>query len=211
MVAHITRIETAGPDSRARRIVFDDGSEPRLTAAAALKQFPLEVGMPIEPSDLDVQLLKIELPLAKDRVLRLLGYREHTRSELATKLRNGGYPSSVAQQVLDRFSEVELVDDNRFAHAWVRTRVAAGYGQTRIARELADKGVDPDVASAALAEELEGYDEVARARSALRGKRPADRKERERLIRKLVTKGFALRVALAALDAADDADLSDEA
>jgi len=211
MVAHITRIETAGPDSRARRIVFDDGSEPRLTAAAVLKQLPLETGMAVEPSDLNEQLLKIELPLAKDRVLRLLGYREHTRSELVAKLRHGGYPASVAEQVLDRFSEVELIDDSRFAHAWVRTRVAAGFGRMRIARELADKGVDPDIASAALAEELEGCDEVARARSALRGKRPADRKERERLIRKLVTKGFALRVALAALDAADDADLSDEA
>lgn len=211
MATRITRIETAGPDSRARRILFDDGSEPRLTAAAALKQLPLEVGMAFDPLDLDVQLLGIELPLAKDRVLRLLGYREHTRSELATKLRNGGYPASVAEQVLDRFSEVELIDDTRFAHAWVRTRASAGFGQMRIARELADKGVDPDIAAAALAEELEDCDEVARARSALRGKRPADRKERERLIRKLVTKGFALRVALAALDATDDGDASDEA
>ena len=204
MRAHIARIESAGPDLRARRIVFDNGSDPRLTSAAALKHVPLQEGMAVDLEALDDQLLAVELPLAKDRVLRLLGYREHTRQELKTKLYNGGYPASVATQVINRFSDIELIDDARFAHAWVRTRASAGYGRMRIARELADKGVADDIAAAALDEELYGTDEVARARAALRGKCPADKRERERLIRKLITRGFAFRDALAALDADDD-------
>jgi regulatory protein len=190
--------------------VFDDETEPRLTSAATLKQLPLQNGMALDPEELDAQLLTIEVPLAKDRVLRLLGYREHTRKELQTKLHKGGYPASVVKQVLDRFSEIDLVDDNRFAHAWVRTRAAAGFGRIRIARELVDKGVDPDVAGAALVEELEGSDEVVRARAILRGKLPSDRRERERLIRRLITRGFSFHVALSALDADDDSDLTDE-
>ena len=90
---------------------------------------------------------------------------------------------------------MELVDDRRFASAWARSRAAAGYGRRRILRELAEKGIDDDTALAAVEEELSG-DEAARAREALRGRVPRDHKDRERLIRRLVSRGFEVRVAL---------------
>ena len=200
MCPQIVRIEDAGPDRKARRLVFDDGSEPRLTSAAAVKSLGIVEGLSVGDSTLEASLAEVEFPLAKERALMLLGYRDRPRAELARKLRDAGYPAAVATQVVERFVDVELVDDERFAAAWVRTRAAAGYGARRIGQELTRKGIAPEVAAAAL-ESIAGSDEqLARARAALRGRVAADRKERDKLVRRLVGKGFSLQTAIQALD-----------
>ncbi|MDR3687523.1 MAG: regulatory protein RecX [Coriobacteriia bacterium] len=200
----IVRIEDAGPDRKARRLVFDDGSESRLTSAAAVKSLGIAEGLSVSGSILEASLAEVELPLAKERALMLLGYRDRSRAELARKLHDAGYPTAVSAQVVERFVEIELVDDERFAAAWVRTRAAAGYGARRIGQELAQKGIDPDTAAAAL-EPIAGSDEqLARARAVLRERVPADRKERDKFVRRLVTKGFSLQTAIQALETASD-------
>jgi regulatory protein len=195
----IQRIESVGPDARARRLVFEDASEPRVTASAALKLLALEAGSAVDPHDLEVELAELEPRLARERALQLLGYRERSRTELRQRLLDNGYPRGVVDGVVERFCEVELVDDARFASAWVRTRVSAGYGRRRVARELAEKGIEGSLIESALDEEMVG-DELGRAKDSLRGRRARDPKERERLVRRLVSRGFELRVALEAVD-----------
>jgi regulatory protein len=153
----------------------------------------------VDPQELCVALAEHEPRLARERALQLLGYRERSRTELLERLLVNGFPREVAESVVERFCEVELVDDSRFASAWIRTRVSAGYGRRRIARELAEKGVDDHLIQSALDDEIHG-DEAYRARDSLRGRRPRDAKDRERLIRRLVSRGFELRVALEAVD-----------
>ena len=128
----------------------------------------------------------VEPQLARNRALQLLGYRERSAKELTGRLLDNGYPVSVVGPIVTRYREVELVDDARFATAWVRSRCSAGYGRRRIARELAEKGIADELATIALDEEL-AVDEATRAREALRGKVPRDAKERDRLVRRLVT------------------------
>jgi regulatory protein len=195
----IQRIESAGPDARARRLVFEDASESRVTSAAALKLLALEPGSAVDLPELHAELAELEPRLARERALQLLGYRERSCAELRQRLLDNGYPAGVVDGVVGRFCEVELVDDARFASAWVRSRVSAGYGRRRVARELAEKGVDDDIIQSALDEEM-GGDEVSRARDSLRGRTARDAKERERLIRRLVSRGFELRVALEVVD-----------
>jgi len=200
MCPQIVRIEDAGPDRKARRLVFDDGSEPRLTSAAVVKSLGIVEGLSVSESTLEASLAEVELPLAKERALMLLGYRDRSRAELARKLRDAGYPAPVAAQVVKRFVEIELVDDERFAAAWVRTRAAARYGARRIDQELAQKGIAPEVASAALESVAASDEQLVRARAALRGRVAADRKERDKLVRRLVAKGFSVQTAIQALD-----------
>ena len=206
MSPQIVRIEDAGPDRKARRLVFDDGTEPRLTSASAIKELGIVEGLAIDEDVLEASLAEVELPLAKDRALRLLGYRDRSRAELIRKLLDSGYPSAVATQVVERFTEIELLDDERFAAAWVRTRSAAGFGARRIAHELAEKGVAPETVSSAMEAVSGGDDQLARARHALRGKVASGRNERDKLVRRLVGKGFSLQIALQAveIDASDD-------
>jgi len=207
MCTTIERIECVGPDGRARRIFFDDGSA-RTTSAAAMKAIRLGVGDAVAYSAVDASLAEIEPELIRARALQLLGYRERSVHELSERLLANGYPAEAVSSVVERYAQVGLVDDHRFALAWVGARSRAGYGRRRIMRELAEKGVSEEHILAALSEALE-HDEVARATAALRGRGARDAKDRERLIRRLVARGFEYRVAIQSVDAVTSGDASD--
>ena len=83
--------------------------------------------------------------------LRLLTARARTRAELAGQLAKRGYPDDLSVRVLDRLTEVGLLDDADFAEQWVHSRrVNAGKGKRALAAELHTKGVDNDVITAVL-------------------------------------------------------------
>ncbi len=208
MLVTIDRIETAGPDRRARRLVFSGfDAEPRLTSASAVKELGLEPGSGVDLASLEADLAEAEAHLARERAVRILEHRERSAHELRTRLIDDGYPRELAEEIVDRYLELGLVDDARFAALWVRTRAGAGFGRQRIQRELATKGIDEETARHALDEILHADDEASRARAVLGSRIPRDRAERERLIARLVRKGFGLSAALSAVDATS----SDEA
>src|ERR1700704_4978703 len=90
---------------------------------------------------------------ARTLCLRLLTARARTRAELAGQLTKRGYPDDVSARVLDRLTQVGLVDDADFAEQWVQSRrVNARKGKRALAAELRTKGVDNDVITAALAD-----------------------------------------------------------
>jgi regulatory protein len=90
---------------------------------------------------------------ARALCLRLLTARARTRAELAGQLIKRGYPDDVSTQVLDRLTDVGLIDDADFAEQWVRSRrVNAGKGKRALAAELRTKGVDNEVITNALAD-----------------------------------------------------------
>jgi regulatory protein len=89
--------------------------------------------------------------LARALCLRLLTARARTRAELAGQLAKRGYPDDVSARVLDRLTDVGLVDDAGFAEQWVHSRRAnAGKGKRALAAELHTKGVDNDVITSVL-------------------------------------------------------------
>jgi regulatory protein len=202
MSTTIVRIEHAGPQMRARRLVFQDGSPSRTTSATAIRELGVEEGSDVSPEQLDMALEAIEPALARDRALLLLGYREHSRAELERKLRDSGYSRELSSRIVKRFVEVELVDDARFAAAWVRSRRLSRYGARRIRQELQRKGIAPEVIDGALDEEApDETDELLRARAALGSRAASDRAGRDRLVRRLVGRGFSLGVSIAAVNA----------
>jgi regulatory protein len=88
---------------------------------------------------------------ARDVCLRLLTVRARTRAELEGQLTKRGYPDDVSATVLDRLSQVGLIDDTAFAQEWVRSRRAnSGKGKRALAAELHTKGVDPELISETL-------------------------------------------------------------
>jgi regulatory protein len=90
---------------------------------------------------------------ARNVCLRLLTARARTRAQLAAALTKRGYPDDVSGRVLDRLTDVGLIDDQDFAEQWVRSRhLNAGKGKRALAAELRTKGVDDDVIADALAD-----------------------------------------------------------
>ncbi len=158
------------------------------------------------------------LALARSIVLRQLTLAPRSRHQLAVKLAERGVPAEAAMAVLDRFEEVQLIDDAEFARMWVRSRSATrSLARSALKRELAEKGVDPALAEDALAS-ISDDDERDAARELIHRKmrqgvdlsdRSARDKEVRRLVSMLARKGYAPGLAFAlvkdALDGQGDA------
>jgi regulatory protein len=117
-------------------------------------------------------------------LLRRLEQRDHTRSELLSYLTTRGVSDQVAVELLDRFQEVGLVDDARFALNWVECRIRTGRRSARGVRaELLAKGIAAEI----VAEALDSYApsiELESARAfAARRYRTGPGKDRSHLVR----------------------------
>jgi len=103
--------------------------------------------------------------VARQIVLRQLAMAPRSRAELEKKLAQRGCRADVAASVLDRMTEVGLVDDEAYSRMLVRSQHAdRGLARGALARELRAKGIDDDVAQAALAT-IGDADERDRARA----------------------------------------------
>ncbi|WP_298803942.1 regulatory protein RecX [uncultured Pseudokineococcus sp.] len=147
--------------------------------------------------------------------LRQLTMAPRSRAELERKMATKGVEREVAAQVLDRLTEVGLVDDEAYAGMLVRSRQATrGLARRGLQHELRSKGVDDDVARAALEEVTDEDERVAAEQLVarrLRSTRGLERSVRERrLVAVLARKGYAgglsFAVVRAALDTEDEGD-----
>ena len=138
---------------------------------------------------------------ARALCLRLLTARARTRAELAGQLAKRGYPDDVSTQVLDRLTDVGLIDDADFAEQWVRSRrVNAGKGRRALAAELRTKGVDDEVITTTLAD-IDAGAERERAEQLVSDKlrreklTDCDAKLARRLVGMLARRGYSQTMA----------------
>ncbi|MHA7276608.1 regulatory protein RecX [Arthrobacter sp. Hz1] len=160
---------------------------------------------------------------ARSIVLRQLTLAPKSRHQLASKLAERDVPDEVAVAVLDRFEEVELVDDAEFAMMWVRSRASTrSLARSALKRELAGKGIHGDIAEEALAqvsddEERDAAEELVRRKhrpGAVCTDRAARDKETRRLVSMLGRKGYGPSLAFSVVrlvldEAARDIDADD--
>jgi regulatory protein len=141
--------------------------------------------------------------------LRLLERAPRSRSDLAAAMSRRGVPPAVATAVLDRFTEVGLIDDAAFARAWVDSRHRGrGLARRALANELRTRGIATDVAAEALGA-LTSEDEAAAAdalvRRRLRAMTGVTREVKtRRLVAMLGRKGFGGSLAFAVVTRALD-------
>ncbi len=110
--------------------------------------------------------------VARILVLRRLDVAPRTRVELERYLAQRGIPDDVACAVLDRFTEVGLIDDRAYAQGWVRSRHGTrGLGKRAVAAELRRKGVADDVIAEAL-DPIDAEQEHVRALELARSRYP---------------------------------------
>ncbi len=155
---------------------------------------------------------------ARGICLRALTGAPKTRSQLADLLAARDIPDDAAETVLDRFTEVGLIDDAAFARAWVSSRsTGRGLARRALSAELRAKGVDAEVAAEAV-EAVDDDDERATARRLVDRRigsmRRLDRATATRrlmgmLARKGYSGGLAAAVVREALDADSAGDSSD--
>jgi regulatory protein len=123
-------------------------------------------------------------------------------------------PDDVATRLLDRFEEVGLIDDVAFAQEWVTQRQGGkGLARRALAQELRRKGIDDEVARAAL-ETVATDDEVEAARLLVQRKlRSMGGLDQQVAIRRLVgmlaRKGYSSSISFRVVREELDANLND--
>lgn len=140
--------------------------------------------------------------VARTICLDALTANPRSRAELAEKLRTRGVPDDAATTVLDRFTEVGLIDDAAFAAAWVESRQRSrGLSRRALTTELYRKGVERATIAEAVAT-VDPDDERAAARALVEkrlrsmGGLATDVKQR-RLVSMLARKGYSAGLAFA--------------
>lgn len=99
--------------------------------------------------------------VARAIVLRQLSMAPRSRGHLEKKLRLKGCDDAVAEHVLDRMTQVGLVDDEAFAEMLVRERQAGkGLARRALAHELRKQGVDQEIADEALGQIADGSERL---------------------------------------------------
>ena len=93
----------------------------------------------------------------------LLARREHSVAELRTKLIAREFDADEVDSVVTRLSEEGLVSDERFAEAFVSSRVRKGQGPLRIRVELERRGVAGDFITTCLEQGGIDWDGLARS------------------------------------------------
>ncbi len=87
--------------------------------------------------------------------LRMLNYRWNSEAELRRKLAAKRFERSVIDTTVAWLREEGWLDDERFAGAFVRTRMLRNIGPQRLRQELIAAGVADDIARRVIGENLE--------------------------------------------------------
>ena len=134
-----------------------------------------------------------ENPNARVVALRLLGRRDYTVAEMREKLIARGGDADDINTTIDGLIAEGLLDDRRVASAHLRTAARVkGRGRLRIARELAARGIAPDIVEDTVAS-LSDEEEASAVERLLVRKRLPPRMsmpERRRLFQQLLRRGF---------------------
>ena len=126
----------------------------------------------------------------RERALRLLARREHSRAELVRKLEAAGFARDEIGLLLDDFETRNWLSDQRFAESYVADHRARA-GSIKLAYDLRQRGVNDAVIEAVLSEHRDSeFDRARKVWQKKFGSAPADVTEKARQIRFLQSRGF---------------------
>jgi len=137
---------------------------------------------------------------ARVKAMDLLARREHGCRELERKLRQRGFDESQVRQVVEQLRIDNLVSDQRFAEAVVRSKAERLQGPVKIRAALRQAGVEEPLIESALENEAGRWQEAADAFVGSRGRPGMELKERARIYRAGIGRGFTHEQVMAALD-----------
>ncbi len=129
------------------------------------------------------------------RLTSMVDRRDYSSKEAADRLLCAGYPRAVVDDVCARAREGRLLDDVRFAEAFIRSKVYSGWGLRRIEQELSRRGVDASSVAGWPDDFLEGESELDRAWELVSRRSVPARNPYEKTVRYLVGRGYSYDVA----------------
>jgi len=151
----------------------------------------------------------------KAKAVRLINHRARSTAELRQRLLDAEFEPEGVEEVIDRCTASGMLDDAQFAQEWVRQREKNQKKSVAVLRrELQRKGIAQALIEDALSQVDEEsqeqiLEELVTKKAASLKTRPADRKEYDKALRRVVgvaarrgfPQGLAMTYARRALDA----------
>lgn len=187
------------PQARVR-LRLSDGGEDELS-------LPISVGKevarrqadgrlcPVSAKELVLSLQELQEAHAARRVRRLLERRDYSSKELRDKLAADGYWPEVIEDGIGRLQETGLVDDARYADVFMRSKLCAGWGPSKVEQALARRGIDARCIVGWPDAYLPEGGEAQQAYQVARGRCHGGKDPYAKVVRFLCTRGFALHAA----------------
>ena len=151
-----------------------------------------QCGVNISDVMLTALLDAVRIYAAECTAMAYLNRVEHSRFQLELKLKKKGFSCLEIEPALDYLEEKGLLDDGRFARAWLNTRIInRKEGRNRLASELALRGVSFKIVKDVLDEFFSEHSEEDICRTALK-KQLINGVDEPRLMRKMYRLGFSV-------------------
>jgi len=80
---------------------------------------------------------------------------EQCSAGLSRKLEKRGVDAAAASEIISKLTEMNLLNDERFSQFWLRSRIRFAKSPRRLLSSLIARGIDHDIALAALNEALD--------------------------------------------------------
>jgi regulatory protein len=191
---------------RAQYGVYLDGSLALELSDWTIGKFGLRTG-----DDLDEQLIDTIKSAeaetrAKNIAINYLSYRPRSSKEITFHLTKKGFEQECAEGVTRHLQSVKMIDDDRFAHTFVRDRLKRKpTGQALLRQQLLAKGISSAMADKVLTELVSPQSQQASALLAAKrkiqltqhlAKKIDAEKRKKRILDFLLRRGFSYEIAL---------------
>lgn len=131
-----------------------------------------------------------------NKALDLASRREHSRHELMYKLnKRFSETMPIIEEVLDKLTLNNILDDERFAEMYLNSRARKGFGPKKIEMELYSKKVDSLLVGNAI-EAYESWTENAenQLKKKFKGVKPTDYQSKMKQKQFLFNRGFSSQI-----------------
>ena len=165
---------------------------------------------PSSRAELASKVKELSLVCGASRIEALVNKRDYSSKELREKLGRDGYSKAVCDELVERSLRANIVNDERFATVYARSKCYAGWGRRKIERELAHKGIDCDSLPGWPDDFFPEEDERDRALELAKRRRITGKNDFQKIVRYLCGKGYSMNVAIEAAKSTLDSAASDD-
>lgn len=154
--------------------------------------YKLKIGDEISQEKYDKIIAENVFIKARDKALKLLGYRARSKKEIEDKLKTD-YSPQIIERVIDLLEKYEYINDESFAKAYSSDKFKfKGWSNKRIRFELRKKGVSESIITKVLEEsDFDNSSAIEKLLlKRLKGKTDIDFKEKQKQFNYLASKGY---------------------
>ena len=187
--------------NRTRSTVYVNGQFAFGISNELLVKYDIHEGDAIDDDFMQNMLMAKEKERIRTRAFRLLHYRNRAVSELRGRLLKIGFDQNLIEQVIDELIQDKTLDDENFTQSFI-----ADYTKLRkkgnifIRHELMKKGVARELIDRQLLKRDEKGIAAEYIRTKLSGFNLSRPKDRQKALRRLLTRGFTPSVAYEVLN-----------